>query len=66
MIVMAGMQAIAATGRGIICTIHQPSTAIFEKFDSLLLMKRGGEVRISGAPDGARRNPHGGRSHLGG
>lgn len=47
-IVMSGMRKIASTGRAIICTIHQPSTAIFNKFDSLLLMKRGGEVVFFG------------------
>ena len=43
-IVMAGMRKAAATGRSIICTIHQPSVAIFNMFDALLLMKRGGQT----------------------
>lgn len=34
---------IAATGRSVVCTIHQPSTEIFLFFDQLLLLKRGGE-----------------------
>ncbi|KAK8690337.1 hypothetical protein V6N13_089030 [Hibiscus sabdariffa] len=32
------------TGRTVVCTIHQPSIDIFEAFDELLLMKRGGQV----------------------
>jgi len=31
------------TGRTVVCTIHQPSIDIFEAFDELFLMKRGGE-----------------------
>ncbi|GJY00005.1 pleiotropic drug resistance protein 1, partial [Tanacetum coccineum] len=30
------------TGRTVVCTIHQPSIDIFEAFDELFLMKRGG------------------------
>jgi len=48
MIVVAGMKKIVESGRSIICTIHQPSTAVFDKFDSLLLMRRGGEVVFFG------------------
>ncbi|EIE26053.1 ATP-binding cassette transporter [Coccomyxa subellipsoidea C-169] len=40
-----------ANGRTIVCTIHQPSIAVFEAFDELLLLKRGGEV-IYGGPLG--------------
>ncbi|EQC30757.1 hypothetical protein SDRG_11518 [Saprolegnia diclina VS20] len=41
-IVMKGVQSIARTGRTVLCTIHQPSITIFELFDSLLLLQRGG------------------------
>ncbi|KAI9109470.1 hypothetical protein K1719_019524 [Acacia pycnantha] len=43
------------TGRTVVCTIHQPSIDIFEAFDELLLMKRGGQVIYAG-PLG--RNSH--------
>ncbi|KAJ9177235.1 hypothetical protein P3X46_012473 [Hevea brasiliensis] len=36
------------TGRTVVCTIHQPSIDIFEAFDELLLMKRGGQVIYGG------------------
>ena len=31
------------------CTIHQPSIDIFEAFDELLLLKRGGETIYCGS-----------------
>nr|DAD44607.1 TPA_asm: hypothetical protein HUJ06_002837 [Nelumbo nucifera] len=34
--------------RTVVCTIHQPSIDIFEAFDELLLMKRGGQVIYAG------------------
>ncbi|PIA65301.1 hypothetical protein AQUCO_00100641v1 [Aquilegia coerulea] len=47
-IVMRTVRNIVNTGRTIVCTIHQPSTEIFESFDELLFMKRGGEVIYAG------------------
>lgn len=35
------MQDLAKNGKTIICTIHQPSSEIFEKFDKLCLMVEG-------------------------
>ena len=45
---MRGLKRIALSGRAVCATIHQPSIAIFNSFDSLLLLKRGGEVVFHG------------------
>lgn len=45
---MRGLKRIAESGRAVCATIHQPSIAIFDSFDSLLLLKRGGEVVFFG------------------
>ncbi|XVE63543.1 hypothetical protein DITRI_Ditri07aG0028400 [Diplodiscus trichospermus] len=42
-IVMRTVRNTVDTGRTVVCTIHQPSIAIFDAFDELFLMKRGGE-----------------------
>ncbi|KAL3714540.1 hypothetical protein ACJRO7_006455 [Eucalyptus globulus] len=47
-IVMRVVKNIVSTGRTIVCTIHQPSIDIFEAFDELILMKRGGQMIYSG------------------
>uniref|UniRef100_A0A0D9XN09 ABC transporter domain-containing protein n=1 Tax=Leersia perrieri TaxID=77586 RepID=A0A0D9XN09_9ORYZ len=47
-IVMRAVKNIANTGRTVVCTIHQPSIEIFEAFDELMLMKRGGELIYAG------------------
>ncbi|CAN6573374.1 unnamed protein product [Malus baccata var. baccata] len=54
-IVMRVVRNTVDTGRTVVCTIHQPSIDIFEAFDELLLMKRGGQLIYSG-PLG--RNSH--------
>jgi hypothetical protein len=43
------MKRIASAGRTVCATIHQPSVSIFNDFDTLLLLKRGGEVVYHGA-----------------
>ncbi len=40
--IVRNIRKIAASGRSVVCTIHQPSTEIFNSFDSLLLLKKGG------------------------
>lgn len=47
-IVMRVVRNIADTGRTIVCTVHQPSIDIFEAFDELLLLRRGGDVIYNG------------------
>ncbi|XP_076916108.1 ABC transporter G family member 31-like [Bidens hawaiensis] len=47
-IVMRTIRNTVDTGRTVVCTIHQPSIEIFEAFDELLLMKRGGRVIYGG------------------
>ncbi|ETO60345.1 hypothetical protein F444_21428 [Phytophthora nicotianae P1976] len=47
-LIMDGVRKVANTGRTIICTIHQPSTEVFQVFDRVLLLKRGGEMVYAG------------------
>ncbi|KAI3737598.1 hypothetical protein L2E82_27606 [Cichorium intybus] len=48
-IVMRCVRNTVDTGRTVVCTIHQPSIDIFEAFDELFLMKRGGQELYVGA-----------------
>jgi len=47
-IVMRTVRNTVDTGRTVVCTIHQPSIDIFEAFDEVLLLKRGGRVAYMG------------------
>ncbi|KAK4279547.1 hypothetical protein QN277_011313 [Acacia crassicarpa] len=47
-IVMRTVRNTVDTGRTVVCTIHQPSIDIFESFNELLLMKKGGQLLYSG------------------
>ncbi|RLM86194.1 ABC transporter G family member 41 isoform X3 [Panicum miliaceum] len=47
-IVMRAVKNVSDTGRTVVYTIHQPSIEIFEAFDELMLMKRGGELIYAG------------------
>nr|CAN63249.1 hypothetical protein VITISV_017353 [Vitis vinifera] len=42
-IVMRTVRNTVDTGRTVVCTIHQPNIDIFDVFDELFLLKRGGE-----------------------
>ncbi|KAG2783861.1 Pleiotropic drug resistance protein 3 [Phytophthora cactorum] len=55
-VIMDGVRKVANTGRTILCTIHQPSTEVFTLFDSLLLLKNGGETVFFGDLGGRCRN----------
>ncbi|RGP60268.1 ABC transporter cdr4 [Fusarium sporotrichioides] len=46
--ILALLKRLAAGGLGILCTIHQPSAMLFQRFDRLLLMARGGKVAYFG------------------
>lgn len=37
------LKKLATAGQAILCTIHQPNSALFENFDRLLLLQRGGQ-----------------------
>lgn len=49
------LQRIAATGRSIICTIHQPSEEVFALFTDILLLERGGKVVYFGQSDEGKK-----------
>ena len=44
-IVMQSVKNVSKNGRTVMVTIHQPSIDIFEAFDALVLLQRGGKVR---------------------
>ena len=45
---MTALKKICETGRTVVATIHQPSSAVFDMFDDLLLLKKGGETVFFG------------------
>ncbi|WIA42005.1 hypothetical protein OEZ86_009302 [Tetradesmus obliquus] len=47
-IVMRAVRNVALSGRTVMVTIHQPSIEIFEAFDTLLLLQRGGRTTYFG------------------
>lgn len=48
LVVIRAMRRIADSGRTVVATIHQPSAAVFEMFDDLILLKKGGNVVFFG------------------
>jgi ABC-type multidrug transport system ATPase subunit len=55
-IVMRSIRRIAASGRTVLCTIHQPSFEMFSAFDNLLLLKKGGHIVYNGALGPSRQS----------
>lgn len=49
------LRKLAAAGQKIVCTVHQPNALLFQSFDRLLLLQRGGECVYFGdiGPDSA-------------
>jgi ATP-binding cassette subfamily G (WHITE) protein 2 (SNQ2) len=41
---MSFLRSLAANGQAILCTIHQPSAELFQVFDRLLLLRKGGQT----------------------
>lgn len=42
------LRKLADAGQAILCTIHQPSAVLFENFDEVILLKRGGRTVYAG------------------
>lgn len=42
------LRKLADAGQAILCTIHQPSSVLFEEFDELILLKSGGRLVYHG------------------
>jgi ATP-binding cassette, subfamily G (WHITE), member 2, SNQ2 len=40
--IISCLRKLADSGQAILCTIHQPSSFLFEQFDRILLLEKGG------------------------
>jgi ATP-binding cassette subfamily G (WHITE) protein 2 (PDR) len=38
------MEKLTHNGQAVLCTVHQPSSLLFQRFDRLLLLARGGRT----------------------
>ncbi|CBI34304.3 unnamed protein product, partial [Vitis vinifera] len=47
-IIQSAILQLGTLGRTVVCTIHQPSIDIFDAFDELFILKRGGEEIYAG------------------
>jgi ABC-type multidrug transport system ATPase subunit len=48
MVVMKALRTMCELGRTVVATIHQPNSSVFDMFDDLLLLKKGGETVFFG------------------
>ncbi|KAF5329467.1 hypothetical protein D9619_009293 [Psilocybe cf. subviscida] len=46
--IMSFLRALADSGQAILCTIHQPSAELFQVFDRMLLLRKGGQTVYAG------------------
>ena len=42
------LKRLCQSGRAILCTIHQPSSILFEQFDEVILLQHGGKTVYHG------------------
>ena len=42
--IMSFLRDLADSGQAIVCTIHQPSAELFQVFDRMLLLRKGGQT----------------------
>jgi len=55
-VIMQFLRKLAKHGQSVLCTIHQPSAALFAEFDELLLLKGGGKAsRLKSRPRSSYR-----------
>lgn len=45
-LIVSFLRKLSAAGQAVLCTIHQPSASLFNRFDNLLLLKQGGNVSL--------------------